>query len=652
MPSEAEASNAATRRYDCPQCGAPVPFRSSISIFAVCEHCRSTVVRRDFNVETFGVMAELPPDLSPLQVGTQGYWNGRAFTLIGRLRLHWGDGSWSEWCADFGSGTIGWVAEAMGFFMVSFAHTAPEVARMTDPPRAGTRITLGGEQWLVTDVKEARCVAAEGELPFPVTPNAVRVGADLTGSRGQFGTIEITEGGNSFFAGEYAQFEDLNFTNLRKVPGWEQDAEITRHQSEAVGCPQCGAPVNLRAEGLSMSAVCGSCGTIADTSKPTLRNVGKVSATTLKLKPVLPIGTRGMLRDQPWEVIGYMRRKDRWCFWEEFLLFNPWLGFRYLVTYNGHWSLVRILPGHHTKEVLEGERFALFAQEEVRTTDVLGEFYWRVRVGERALVSDYVSPPRVLSREQSLAAKEVTKIGGERIEAYDVTEGRDLNEITWSAGEYVEPYEVMQAFKVRLPPCSGVYLNEPNPHEEKWAEVRMTFVFAVLAYALVQMLCLGFGMKTKVLNTGLTYQADAVDKTLITNTFKVGGSSAPLNVTAYTNQLPLGAYLALKGALVNAKTQETTPVILPMTSYSGLEDRTHEATLPAMPGGDYYFRFEPDASATVTNAGIMLSAERGGIFWSNFFLGLIPVLLWPLWLKIRAASFEKQRWMESEYGGG
>lgn len=627
MPSDAEPSNAATRRYDCPQCGAPVPFRSSIAIFAVCEHCRSTVVRRDFNVESFGTMAELPPDLSPLQVGTQGHWNGRGFTLIGRLRLHWGDGSWSEWCADFGSGTVGWIAETMGYFMVSFAHTAPEVARMIDPPRGGTRMTLGGEQWLVTDVKEARCVAAEGELPFPVVPNAVRVGADLTGTRGQFGSIEITEGGNSFFVGDYAQFEDLNFTNLRKVPGWDHDAEITRHRSEAVGCPQCGAPVNLRAEGLSMSAVCGSCGTIADTSKPTLQNVGKVAATTLKLKPILPIGTRGMLRGEPWEVIGYMKRRDRWCHWEEFLLFNPWLGFRYLVTYQGHWSLVRILPGHHTKDVWDGERFALFAQEEATTTDVLGEFYWRVKVGERALLSDYIHPPRILSREQS----------------------QELNEITWSGGEYVEPHEVADAFKVRVPPTSGVYLNEPNPHEQRWKEVRPTFIYLVLAYVLIQILCLGFGAKTKVLDAGLTYQADALEKTLVTQEFKIPGWWAPLHVTAFTNQLPVGSYLALKGALVNAQTQQTIPLALPMTSYSGVDDMTHEVTLPAVPSGRYYFRFEPDASASVVQAGVSLTVSRGGIFWSNFFLGLIPVLLWPLWLKLRASSFEKQRWLESAY---
>lgn len=625
---QTEVSNAAIRRYDCPQCGAPVAFRSSIAISAVCEHCRSVVVRRDFNVETFGSIGELPPDLSPLQIGTQGYFQGKQFTLIGRVRLHWKDGSWTEWCADFGGGTMGWLAEAMGFFMVSFAHTVTEMNRTWENrPTVGTRLTLGGETWLVNDVKAAHYLGAEGGLPFAITPNMERLSADLTGAHGQFGTLEFEADGTRFFTGEYAQFDDLHFSNLRPVPGWAFDAQITRHHSQALNCPQCGAVVNLRAEGLSMSAVCGSCGTILDSSRPLLREVGRVAQTTLRLNPVLPIGKRAMLREHPWEVIGFMRRKDRWCSWDEYLLFNPWLGFRFLVTYNGHWTLVRLLPGHHTNEVYEGRRFRLFAREEAKATDVLGEFYWRVKTGERAQLSDYVDPPRILSKEYS----------------------EDLNEITWSVGEYIPHAEVGKAFGVALREPSGVYLNQPNPHQDRWHQIRTPFIFAALAYALIQIVTLGFGTQTAVLNTGLTYQPGQAGGTLVTERFKLNAGSAPLEVTSYANILG-DNYLALKGALVNARTQETVPLSLPMTGYNSAVSSRHTVTLPAVSGGEYYFRFTPDASATLGPTGINLSAKRGGIFWSNFFFGLLPLLAWPLWLMGRSASFEKQRWMESEYG--
>lgn len=582
-------------------------------------------------METFGTMAELPPDLSPLQIGTKGHYAGRGFTLIGRLRLHWGDGSWTEWCADFGGGTIGWIAEAMGFYMVSFEQTAPEAAQVDLNLNAGARITLAGQSWLVNDVKKARCIAAEGELPFAVAPDALRTGIDLTGPDGGFGTVEINGDQRTFYAGHYAQFEELNFTELRQVPGWDQHAEITRHQSQAENCPNCAAPVHIRAEGLSMSAVCGSCATILDTSKPGLAEMGQVMKSTLQIKPVLPIGARGLLKGEMWEVIGFMRRKDQWCSWDEFLLFNPWLGFRFLVTFRGHWSFVRILPGHHTNDRWDGESFKVFAREEVTTTDVLGEFYWRVKAGERVQLTDYISPPRVLSSEIS----------------------QQLNEITWSGGEYVDHLEVQSAFfreGSKLPSPSGSYLNAPNPHLQKWREARLTFFFILAAYVLIQICCLGYDFKTDLLKMKTEYLKSNADPIVqLEAPFHVAETSA-LHVTAAASAIPTGGYLALKGALVNAETQSTIPLVLPMTNYNNnLSEQRHEVILPAVPAGKYYLRLEPDASPTISQTPILLTATRGGLFWSNFWFGFVAICLWPLWIRLRASSFEKQRWMESDF---
>jgi hypothetical protein len=354
--------------------------------------------------------------------------------------------------------------------------------------------------------------------------------------------------------------------------------------------------------------------------------------TTLQIKPVLPIGARGVLKGEMWEVIGFMRRKDQWCSWDEFLLFNPWLGFRFLVTFRGHWSFIRLLPGHHTHDRLEEERFALFAREEVTTMNVLGEFYWRVRSGEKVQLTDYISPPRVLSAEFS----------------------RELNEVTWSAGEYIDHLDVQRAFLTdgtRLPFPNGRYLNEPNPHQERWRGMRGTFFLALGAYILIQLLCLGFATQTKVFDeTGFVSQTNPLEKTIVTKPFKLSDGSAPLHVHSETNALPVGSYLALKGSLVNAKTQHTTPVLLPMTNYNSVADEQRsDATLPAVPAGEYYFRFDPDLSSTITNANIHLTVQRGGIFWSNFWLGIAAICLWPLWVLMRSSSFEKQRWMESDF---
>jgi Domain of unknown function (DUF4178) len=584
------------------------------------------VVRKDFQVESFGLMAELPPDLSPLQIGSKGYWQGRSFTLIGRLRLHYSAGAWTEWCADFGDGTTGWIAEAQGFYMVSFQHSAPALEDKSGVFKAGQRLQIDDEEWRVTDVKRVTCIAVEGELPFIAPQGWERLGIDLTGPWGEFGSIEVVDGVRSFFLGEYAYFEDLNFSDLRKVPGWDQDAVITRRQSAALSCPKCAAPIQLRAEGLSTVAVCGSCASILDATTPLLREVGHVSGTTLSISPRIPIGSRGLLKGDLWEVIGFMRRKDRWCSWDESLLFNPWLGFRFLVSFNGHWSLVKVLPGHATETTWKDQEYALYSREEVTTTDILGEFYWRARNGERALVVDHIAPPSILTREVS----------------------QEYNDTTWSGGEYIDYQEVADAFQIKVPLPHGMLLNQPNPYQQRWRDILPRFIFLLLAYIIIQFACLGIGERKAVATANLAYPSNTPDNVISTAPFQLSGMSAPVHIAA-NGGLPLETYLGLKGNLVNADTQQTYPLALPLSNYSTESHTFDEATLPAVPAGRYYLYFKPDASTNLSAVPISLRVSRGGIFWSNFWLGLIVICLWPAWLLLASHGFERKRWSESDY---
>ena len=379
-----------------------------------------------------------------------------------------------------------------------------------------------------------------------------------------------------------------------------------------------------------MTAVCGSCGSVLDASTPQLRKIDQVAKDTLELKPLLPIGARGVLKNETWEIIGFMRRRDKWCTWDEYLLFNPWQGFRFLVWFNGHWTLVRSLHGHHTENTLDGEKYALFSVEEAMTTAVLGEFYWRVRNGEKATLSDYISPPRILSKELYPA----------------------LNEITWSAGEYIDSAEVSAAFlpagkKLNAP--RGAYLIQPNPQMAKWQSVKASFFFLLIAYVILQFLFLGQGNLRPVFDTTMAYQATAAGAALVSDKFNVEGASAPLHIRAQGG-LEMDTYLGLKGNLVNATTQKTYPLSLPLTNYATAPGGSlQETILPGIPAGQYYLRLDPDASSSLQTVPISVSVKRGGLFWSNFWIGLVLILIYPLWVKMRSSSFEKSRWMESDF---
>src|SRR5512139_495009 len=151
------------KKFSCPSCGAEVPFASSISVYAVCKYCNSMIVRHDLDVEAIGKMAVLPDDMSPFQIGTEGFYLGQHFTLVGRMKMGWEDGSWNEWFMATDDGRKGWLAEAQGFYAVSFETEPPAldfaVKAIQDQKKSGnfigSNLRLNQIKFKVVDSKKA-----------------------------------------------------------------------------------------------------------------------------------------------------------------------------------------------------------------------------------------------------------------------------------------------------------------------------------------------------------------------------------------------------------------------------------------------------------------------------------------------------------------
>src|SRR5437867_3521525 len=108
----------------CPSCGATVEFKSSASVFAVCEYCHSALVRHDLDIENLGRMADLKVDGSPIRLGAQGRYREVHFGLIGRIQLRYERGIWNEWHILFDDGRSGWLGEAQGTYAITFLTPA------------------------------------------------------------------------------------------------------------------------------------------------------------------------------------------------------------------------------------------------------------------------------------------------------------------------------------------------------------------------------------------------------------------------------------------------------------------------------------------------------------------------------------------------
>jgi len=445
-------------RSACPNCGAPVDFASAASASAVCGFCRSTLVRDGEALRRIGTSAELFDDHSPLQIGASGRYQGLPFTLVGRLQYGTDSGPWNEWHALFDQGgsppRAGWLSEDNGAYVFAFDAAPPADAPAPDTLRAGQAVRLDGRAWSVASSVRARLIAAQGELPAPPRLDGGFTVVDLRNPQGDVATLDDSDPLRLHWSvGRAVALSALALSGLRDDPA----ATEKTLSSRSLACPGCGAALALTLAS-TMSVACGQCHAVVDVSQGIggdLQHYAQNNAGAAGLEPQIPLGSTGRLalggEVMPWLVVGYQERctvadgtagsddeddGDEQSFWREYLLYHRSAGFAFLVDAEDGWSWVRPITGvpeqRGDRARWQGADFRQRERYRARVTWVIGEFYWRVRRGEVALVSDFEGTgafaARRLSREQ-------------------VGQGSD-SEVTWSAGEALAAATVAEAFDI------------------------------------------------------------------------------------------------------------------------------------------------------------------------------------------------------------
>ena len=67
---------------------------------------------------------------------------------------------------------------------------------------------------------------------------------------------------------------------------------------EGLNCPNCGAPQTIRGFGYTLSVVCPNCCAVLDAKDPKLCILQHAEGRK-HIRPLIPLGTRGKLRDTP-----------------------------------------------------------------------------------------------------------------------------------------------------------------------------------------------------------------------------------------------------------------------------------------------------------------------------------------------------------------
>ncbi|MCP5196926.1 MAG: DUF4178 domain-containing protein [Gammaproteobacteria bacterium] len=628
----------------CPACGATITFQSAISILTICAHCKSTLIRHDLELENLGRMAELLPDSSPIQLGAAGVYRKVHFTVVGRIQLRYSQGIWNEWYLLFANQRNGWLGETLGHYVVSFLIEPPEPLRPFAELRAGDHLSLKRRTYQVTNLETARCIAGEGELPIRVGAGYDTPVVDLQGADNAFATLDYSETPPLVFVGEQIRFDDLQLTGLRETPlaGWEPDTGV---ETQAFQCPGCGHALAIRAAGHTETLACGACGSIIDLTDPNLRILSQFQSR-IQHEPLIPLGRHGRLENIEYDTIGYLRRRVTVegldYEWGEYLLFHREQGFRWLVEYNGHWSLVHTLTepplvsgyGAAAKAIYRQRTFHHFQTAEAEVCYVLGEFYWRVQVGERSQVNDYIDPPLQLSQE------------------------RTDREIVWSQAEYIESKTIKTTFQLAapLPLPVGIAPNQPSPYAAQRPRLRRLLWLFLSLLLLGQIATVVLSSDQRVHQQTLMFDAATRNKVLTTEPFALDGRPANLLIRIETSLDNNWIYLDL--SLIDRTTGVRYATSRELSYYHGVDEgeawsegsTSDDALLATIPAGVYHLNVEgewPTAAPTVTGT---FTLFRDVPSWSNFFLALCGLLILPLLFRWRARAFERTRWAESDHG--
>ncbi|KVN05984.1 DUF4178 domain-containing protein [Burkholderia stagnalis] len=412
----------------CPQCGAPVTFRSAAAVMAVCAFCRSTLLKRGEDVERIGELAAVLDDASPLQIGTAGRYGKLAFTVLGRLQMSYDAGGWSEWYVVFDDGTFGWLSDASGQYAVTVRQ--PDDALGSWPAfqalQPGVQVAFGGQDYLVSDLRTARCTGGDGELPFRVGEGWQARVADLrTGNA--FATFDYSDAGAGgkpvVYAGEAMTFDALAFTGLRDIE--TESREPRGAEMKPFACPSCGAPLSY-APNVADYVVCGSCHAGVQCTADQQTVFAKQRELDA-VKGALELGAAGTFDGAKYTVIGMMRCKvpgDNET-WDEYLLLHPKRGVLWLVQSEGRWERVGVLDHwptiHGDAEVIDdGKTYRKRDAYGSEVVYVVGAFNWRVQVGDRTSIVDYGWQNDKLTMERS--ANEIVWSRAQRISAGKLAE--------------------------------------------------------------------------------------------------------------------------------------------------------------------------------------------------------------------------------------
>ncbi|SFR84640.1 DUF4178 domain-containing protein [Sphingomonas jatrophae] len=394
----------------------------------------------------------------------------------------------------------------------------------------------------------------------------------------------------------------------------------------ALTCPNCGGAIEMRAAGSTVSFICPHCGSTLDATDRDLALLTR--AHKAMKRPRIALGTRGTIEGTEWQAVGYMERVSEDGGWSEYLLFNPYRGYRFLVDSDDGFYLGELLDrapeGGEDRVTLDGNRFTLDEPAyPARVTFVVGEFYWRVAVGETVDILDYSGPGGI-----SLSAE------------------TNEQERTWTRSRRLDGGKVMLAFGIQQ---SARATRPPGPGSAIPGALLVAFLTVV---ALLIVSAAGYARRPLLASGTIDLPVDGPTRMTVITPITLTEPDA-LTIETRGGRLS-NQWVEYDYSLVDRRTQTSYDSSAVAEYYSGGSgddswsegDSSPHTALLGVPAGTYDLIVEASArnwpergissfgtGETITSR---IRVRRGVSSMDSFWFSLFLVALWPGFLIWRA----------------
>lgn len=628
----------------CSECGISNGFVSPKATFRVCTNCRHTVFRLPANIKPIKHY-NMPEDATIFKIGSQGVFNGNAFTIIGRLRLQLNNGFLNLWQLHYSQAQQTdkvFLAEGLlGYALLKFESPTWVSAYVKADVKPGDEFPAAFEDAKIyITTEKASCIYSlyDGEIAeeLPVSFDGTAVYELNTGAGGAAYYFNTVKDNQFLLVGEWVEPHQLKLTNLRfDIANPKALNELIKPIT--VDCNECKQPITVLAQKQSAYVVCGNCANYYELDRVVIRKKKDITPNK-NYTPAFTIGSTGVIDKIPYTVTGYVLKKESHAniYWHEYFLYNPIAGYIFLAEFDGNWIQLKaernynkVEPSSYTFE-FNLKEYKLFNKYDGHATDAAGEFPFDVFTNYQS--AEYIRPPKMISTELS------------------------KNSYTVFSGKHIARSTISRAFpEAQMPKKDSIGMVEPAELIFK-KNLSIKLIIGILVVCLgLQFILNDFNANQDVFYHGFACNDSTVGKPIVTSGFELNGDVKNCEYILLTDIR--NTWFETEAVLVNETTDDSYTIAKGVEFYSGYTDgeswsegdHSDSWIIPSIKKGRYHLVITPfkEINGQVVNYSIKLKRDVPN--YRNLIFLIILLLIVPVLGLILGYTRNHSRWQNSDY---